>query len=126
MMEQSVKRSEQQWVGAAAAALSIFRADTPRVADVETIREWVDEPMLCRTWASFICQAFQTHADPLVACCQAGRAIVNDYYSRPPLFYECVSDIIKNSLAEIIGGALFVTLQAPPPEVTRPIKSRRR
>jgi hypothetical protein len=126
MMDQFPKRLEQQWLAAATSARNIFRADTPRVGDFDAIREWVDERALRQTWAGLIRQSFQTHADPLVACCQAGRALVNDYYSRPPLFHECVSDIIKNSLGEIIGGALFVTLQAPVPEIAKPIKSGRR
>lgn len=110
MMQSTAKRTEPHWLRAATAALDVFRADTPRVADLQTILEWGSEAAVCRTWAALLERSFTIHDDPLVACCQAGRAIVADYYSRPPLAHECISDLVKNSLSDIIGGALFATL----------------
>lgn len=119
MIEKQSIRMEQNLVQGAHAALDVFRADTPRAADLVALLDWVDEHTLCRTWATLIGRSFEIHDDPLVACCQAGRTIITDYYSRPPLVHECISDIIKNSLSEIIGGAIFATLKPQASETAR-------
>ena len=49
---------------------------------------WVDEETLCRTWATLIDRAQEQHDEALVACCQAARAIVADFFTRPPLVHE--------------------------------------
>ncbi len=124
MMQSTVKRTEPHWLRAASAALDVLRADAPRAAHIQTVLEWGSEATLCRTWAALIDRSFTIHDDPLVACCQAGRTIVNDYYSRPPLAHECVSDLVKNSLSDIIGGALFATLQREQASQTAPKPAR--
>ena len=111
MAEKARDRTFHNSVQAARAALEVFRADTPRQDELNKILEWVDERVICQTWAELITRSFAKHDDPLIACCEAGRAIVTDYYTRPPLAHECTSESIQESLSQIIGGALFATLR---------------
>jgi len=111
MANKAPDRTVHNSVEAARAALEVFRADTPRLEDLNTVLSWVDEQVICRTWANLITHSLAKHDDALVACCQAGRAIVTDYYTRPPLFHECTSESLQESLSQIIGGAIFATLK---------------
>lgn len=120
MMQSTIKRTEPHWLRAATAALEVLRADAR--GRLTCRRSWSGgaSRALCRTWAALIDRSFTIHDDPLVACCQAGRTIVADYYSRPPLAHESVSDLVKNSLSDIIGGSLFATLQKDQASPTPP------
>ena len=115
MIDQKISKTINNLQAAASVGIDVLLSDRSRATDVEAVLVKAGRDSVLRTLTHLIGVQLEKHPEsPLVACAAAGRAIVDDIYSRLPLKNSPVSEPVKEGLGRLVGGALFAVLRSSP------------